>query len=339
MRPEPLPPQLQGRPFVRREARAFGVSEPRLRRHGLVHQTRSLWLPRSPTSVVEHARGVLPLLPADAAFSHETAAALLGLPLPPRLARASSLHIVTSTTTAQRRRPDWVGHRGAESRAIVDVRGLPVVGAVDTWFDLAEYAVGRRRAISLADMVMVGDAVLASLAHSLYPDTAAHGLDRREVQDRLVHRIQAVLAARVRPRGKTVLAEAIPMLRLGVRSPQESRARVLFVLSGLPEPEVNVPVYSDDGWTWLAEGDMVWRRRVGSEVRKVVAEYQGEYHAERAQRSRDSQRSERLRDHGWAVHEVWAEDLNEPSRRWHLLVRLARSLEVPVSHLVAQPWL
>jgi hypothetical protein len=337
MRPEPLPSELWGRPFLRREARDAGVSEPRIRRHGLIHPTRSLWLPREPESLEERARAMLPLLPADAAFSHETAAALLGLPLPPRLAQTDDLHVITETTTAQRRRPGWVGHRGAESRAIVQPHGLPVVGPVDTWCDLGAYAVGRQRQVSLTDLVLVGDEVLSRVMLARHPFATSDELRSADVVEDARRQLTRVLSARVRPRGKSVLTEALPHLRAGVRSPQESRLRMLAVLSNLPEPEVNATILSDDGQTWLAEGDLVWGRRAAHT--KVVAEYQGAYHAERSQRSMDSHRAERLRDHGWIVHEVWAEDINQTDRRWNLVVRLARSLHVPVSQLAPVHWL
>lgn len=337
MRPEPLPRPLQGRPFLRREARAVGVSEPRLRRHGLVHATRGLWLPGEPASVEEHARAVLPLLPSDAAFSHETAARLLGLPLPPRLSQAAELHIVTNTATAQRRREGWVGHRGGESREIVLVNGLPVVAPLDTWCDLGAYAAGRSRLISLTDLVMIGDALLERVIGERHPFASAKELRDPLFAERARRSLGAVLAGRIRPRGKSVLVQALPHLRSGVKSPQESRLRMLAVLTGLPEPEVNLAIYSDDGQAWLAEGDLTWRRRVPHT--KVVAEYQGVYHAARRQRSLDSHRAERLRDHGWTVHEVWAEDLNEADRRWNLVVRLARSLEVPLGELTPVHWL
>ena len=337
MRPQPLPLALQGRPFLRREAQQAGVSEPRIRRHGLVHQTRGLWLPGQPESVEEHARAVFPLLPSDAAFSHSTAARLLGLPLPHRLSSSTELHIVTNTATAQRRREGWVGHRGGKSRDIVEVNGLPVVAAADTWCDLGVYAAGRRTLISLTDLVMVGDNVVQRIIVERNPFATDEELRDPLLAERALRHVAGVLGARIRPRGKSVLAQALPALRAGVKSPQESRLRMLAVLTGLPEPEVNVTIFSDDGQAWLAEGDLVWRRRVPHT--KVVAEYQGEYHAARRQRSLDSHRAERLRDHGWTVHEVWAEDLNEADRRWNLVVRLARSLEVPLGDLRSVPWL
>lgn len=63
----------------------------------------------------------------------------------------------------------------------------------------------------------------------------------------------------------------------------ETRARLTFVDSGFPEPEVSSPLTDPTG-EWLAEGDLVWRRQ------RVVGEYQGEHHAGRRQRSEDALR-------------------------------------------------
>lgn len=339
MKPGPLPPELQGRAFRSEEARAHGVGHSRLMRHELDRPSHGVWTPAVARGVVEECHAVLPLLPCDAAFSHETAAAIHGLPLPPRLADRSIVHVTTETTTAQRRRPAWFGHRGGESRQIDTVRGLPVIGAIDTWCDLGAYAVGRRRIMTLGDLVMIGDCLLNRLAQQLHPMATSDELREPWIAPSLRRKVVRVLSQRVRPRGKTALEPALGMLRLGVRSPQESRARVAIVLSGLPEPRINERILSADGSHVLAEGDLVWDEPNDDRRVKVVGEYQGVYHADREQRSRDSHRAERLRDDGWVVHEIWAEDINQADRRWQLLLRLARALEVPPTALTPVRWL
>ena len=95
----------------------------------------------------------------------------------------------------------------------------------------------------------------------------------------------------------------------------ETRARLMFVDAGFPEPEVNAPL-TDAAGEWLAEGDLVWRRQ------RLVGEYQGEHHADRHRRSADAFRQSLVEGHGWRVKELWAEDLHRgPRRRWTLTVR------------------
>jgi hypothetical protein len=91
------------------------------------------------------------------------------------------------------------------------------------------------------------------------------------------------------------------------------------VHAGFPEPEVNVTVHDDHGG-WLGEGDLVWRER------RVVVEYQGEYHADRAQRSKDSDRVASFAAAAWTVHEMWAEDCRAGMRQVKFLRRVATSL-------------
>lgn len=260
--------------------------------------------------------------------------------MPPGLGQHERIHVTTPTATAQRRRVGWVGHRGGERRSIVHVEGIPVVGPIDTWCDLGTYAVGRRRTLSLGDLVMVGDAVLMKLLdlqHPMASESERRGADLSEV---LTQQVRRTLMRRVRPRGKTVLVAALGLMRVGVRSPQESRARVLIVRSGLPEPAINVEIRRESDGAFLAEGDLVWDRTdEHGRRRRVVGEYQGLHHAERHQRSRDSDRAERLRDDGWTVHEIWAEDVNQAARRWTLVSRLARSLGLCPSILTQVRWL
>ena len=61
----------------------------------------------------------------------------------------------------------------------------------------------------------------------------------------------------------------------------ETRARLMFVDAGFPEPEVNAPL-TDAAGEWIAEGDLVWHRQ------RLVGEYQGEQHADRRRRSADA---------------------------------------------------
>lgn len=303
MRPPPLPPLLDGVPFSTARARELGLPAGRVRRRDLVHPTRGAHVAAVPVSLVDRARAVAVALPPDRAFSHVTAAALLGLALPSRLqalAHDGPLHVMAPTADGQARRVGCRGHRGLESRLTTVAHGLPVVAPPDTWCDLGELG---RQALSVEDLVVVGDAVVAS-----FPT-------REDAQWHL----RRPLEARVRPRGKVMLLEALAHVRPGVRSPMETRTRLMFVGAGFPEPEVNAPL-TDGAGEWLAEGDLVWREQ------RVVGEYQGAVHASRRRRSADSSRVRGLEAEGWTVLEVWAEDVARGGRRTACLLRFARAL-------------
>ena len=128
------------------------------------------------------------------------------------------------------------------------------------------------------------------------------------------------------PRGAVALRQALTLVRPGVRSPMETRARLMFVGAGFPEPEVNAPL-TDSAGEWLAEGDLVWRRQ------RLVGEYQGEHHADRRRRSATPSVASLVEGHGWRVKELWAEDLHRGARRRWTLTRFAQALDLDLSTL------
>ncbi len=111
-----FPHSLRTRPFRVREALHRGVSQAVLRSRRLVrpfHGTRSWTAPRSHD---ELARAVAPRLRRDQAFSHATAAHLLGVPLPVRLERDRRVHVTTIGTDQALRVRGTIGHRTRQGR-------------------------------------------------------------------------------------------------------------------------------------------------------------------------------------------------------------------------------
>lgn len=291
--PTPLPRPLRDKAFSAADARAAGVSRGRLRRGDLAAPFRGVRTPDEPATVRERCRAFLPLLRGDARFTHVTAALLHGLPLPVRLETDPTLDVGTSGTPSRMRRVR--GHRLRPTAPLVLMDGLPVVPVEEAWCQLAEV-------LNLEDLVVAGDHLLR------------HGV--RDV-DGTMRRLQAAVQA-VRRRGSESLQIALPLLRPGVRSPRESLLRVVLVLAGLPEPEVNARLFRSDG-TYLGEGDLVYREA------RVVLEYEGDEHRTNRDRFRyDIRRREAFEDAGWTVIRVTGDDLF-PHRR-ELLNRVAYRL-------------
>lgn len=336
MPPAPLPDALTTGAFTFREALAAGESDGGLRRRGLARVTHGVHSGGPLSTPEDQLAALLRGLPAGVALSHRSAAQRHGLPLTPRQQSRGVVDIMGRTGVGPIRRPEVLGHRGLEWRDVVRRDGLPVTSAPDTWVDFGELV--RRDHLTLEDLVVVGDAasnVVLRPEHTAYdfsdrrPEwwtetTLEERLAAREVaRVRAVATLRSRLEARVRPRGKVLLTQALPLIRPGVRSPMESRARLVFHDAGFPEPVVNLDIYDDDG-EWLGEGDLVWPEQ------RVVAEYQGAHHADRLQASKDSDKKSRLRDRGWRTREIWLEDLADPLRRRAMLVRFARLLGHPV---------
>jgi hypothetical protein len=307
-----LPAELVDGPFTVARARATGVPDWRLRDTALHLPTRSVRSAAPVDDLVARARAFRAALPDDAVFSHVTAANLWGLSLPDEVATQTELDVLRETRRNRIRRTGCRGHRGLESRSTVTRLGLPLTCLVDTWVDLGEVL---DRGLTTDDLVVVGDEVATRLAGQ--PDPGSHRPDWSTGPALL----RKALARRVRPRGGVVLKSALELVRAPVRSPMETRARVMFVRAGFPEPRVNREVHGRDG-QWLLEGDLVW------EDQRVVGEYQGRDHASIRQRSYDADRRAVAGDEDWTVVEIYAADVYQPIRRIACLRRFARALDL-----------
>lgn len=236
------------------------------------------------------------------AFSHLTAARLHGLPLPSAFDEDLDLHVMRDARDGAVRRVGVVGHRGLSERHVDSIRGVPVVGMADTWVDMGEL-IRPGVPLGMDHLVIMGDAVATALG-SVEP----------------LHR---ALAARVRPRGRLTLLEALKWIRVGSESPGETRTRLILVRGGLPEPELNEPIFSTAG-LWLGRPDLRWLEQ------RVVVEYQGrEFHDSPEQRARDEIRFAGFGGDGWAVVPVWNDDINSDEARVNLVVRVADELGYP----------
>ena len=176
------------------------------------------------------------------------------------------------TTAPKIRRAGCAGHRGLGSRRTVERNGLRIVSPEDTWCDLA--ATG---ALDLDELIVLGDAVVHH---------------QRGIP---LARLAEAVSRRRGGRGRKLMAEALPQLRPHNNSPMETRARLLFLRGGLPEPQLNVVINDRDSGQWLSDSDFVWRRP------RVVAEFDGDHHrTDRQQWQNDVARRENLQDDGWA---------------------------------------
>jgi hypothetical protein len=93
-------------------------------------------------------------------------------------------------------------------------------------------------------------------------------------------------------RGLRKAKEAVKLIRVGSDSPQETLLRLAIVRGGLPEPELNVPIFDEDGLRHH-EPDLSFREY------RIGIEYEGEHHGEEGQIVRDIARSERYEALGW----------------------------------------
>ena len=299
--PVTLPAPLTDRPFTPTMAAAWGLTKPQLYALNLSSPTRGVWSAGACDSLVERCSAV-GLVVDRHAFSHLTAARIHELPLPMSLDEDHAIHVMRHAVDGPVRRPGFVGHRGLSSRAVVRVAGLTVTSLAETWVDMGELI---RPGIPLGhdDLVVMGDAVANKLGS--------------------VDPLREALAARVAPRGKLTLLEALDWIRVGSESPGETRTRLVLVRANLPQPELNRPVYAVGG-RWLGRPDMRWVEQ------RVLLEYQGrEFHDSPEQRQHDEARFKGFSDDGWTVIDVWDDDVNSDAARYALVLRTASELDHP----------
>lgn len=299
--------ELPPHPFLSGPQRLAGVPQRLLDSPLLLRPTRGVRTLRPPESLLERASGLVPVLPAGTAFSHLTAALLHGLPLSYAMEEDERLHVTRPLDGRRMRRPGVVAHRVLHPRGITVVGGLAVVDLADTWVDLGEL-VGRGKPVGLDDLIVVGDAIATRLG-SAAP-------------------LLLALQARVRPRGKAILLEALNEIRVGSASPRETLARLMFVRCGLPEPVLNAPVLDAAG-RLLGLADLLWKEQC------VAGEYQGEeFHDGLEQREHDAWRSRRFKEGaGLTVEEIWKADMKTSEARRECVLRFAAALGVPETSL------
>lgn len=100
--------------------------------------------------------------------------------------------------------------------------------------------------------------------------------------------------------------------RPGAESVRETKLRLCMVAAGLPEPQLQVELYDDDGW--IGRFDMY------IEALRLIIEYDGDQHrTDRQQWTHDIVRLDRARKAGNNVVQVTAELFSNP---WSQVVRI-----------------
>lgn len=273
--------------YTRQDARTAGMTRADLRDDG-VRVSRGVYVSRAlPLTVHAMCRSLVAVLPNGAAFSHGTAAGLLGAPV----REALPLHVaVPPGSPRPRRRGLRVHVRDLAADDLVAHRGLLLTRGAQAWLDLAA-------GTPPDELVAVGDA----LYRAGHLDAA--GLEAR-------------LAGAERVRGIVLARRCAPLLTPLAASRPESLIRFWLLDSDLPAPEVQVPVVDHRGVA-LVHADLGYSRW------KIAIEYEGRQHAEWRQFGRDVDRYSFMASRGWLVLRFGAIHL---SRRTTVVDRVADAL-------------
>jgi very-short-patch-repair endonuclease len=233
-------------------------------------------------------------LPQIAYACGPTAALIMGVPLPARLQRSSSVHVAVPPAA---RTLVGRGIRGHTLESIGDTprdwNGLRVSSPEQLWCELAPV-------LSLTELVAAGD----YLIHWRQPLTT-------------VTQLAAAVTGFAGHRGVRKLRMALALLNDRAESPKESELRVIVVLAGITGLEVNLSITTTGGFTY--RGDIAFPRQM------VLIEYQGDHHRDPETFRRDMTRASRLEADGWYILNLNANDLHNADELTARIRRILRS--------------
>jgi hypothetical protein len=283
-RPAKIPAELTGVAIRTADAPSWGVSAGRMRRADIVRPFHGIAaFDLDLDDVEERCRAYEPLLLPGQHFSHVTALALFGAPLP-RWFDKEPLHVSVVFPRTPPRGEGVTGH-SLRKLATVTHRRYPITDPAYAWCQSAAL-------LSREDLVAAGD--------SLVTGPRVHGARTSGVTT--IARLGEVARLLGRSPGAGRVAWALGRVRSGVDSRPETLLRLLCVRGRLPEPLVDFEVAVAGGV--LLHADLAFPRE------RMVLDYEGDDHrVDRATWLRDLQRRELFEDAGYRVIRVTSADL------------------------------
>jgi very-short-patch-repair endonuclease len=277
-----------GSAYLWRDARGRGARRREVTAGGQ-RISRGLYLSHAEeSSLAVRCRAWTRLLPPDAAFGLETAAQLLGLPVPRTTGHVQV--VLRPRPVLPQRRGLQVHIRQLTGSDVQDIDGLRLTAPAQLFLDLAaKWAPD--------ELMALGDALLRE--GRMTAEDLAERLGRAD-------RVRGVVRAR----------EVAPRLSQHAQSRPESLIRYWLQESDLPDPELQVPVLD-------RQGRAVTHADLGYSRWKLALEFEGRQHADPDQFGRDIDRYSLMAADGWLVLRFAKRHLSGP---WTVVERTRRAL-------------
>ncbi|HEU4568522.1 MAG TPA: DUF559 domain-containing protein [Marmoricola sp.] len=275
------------RPFTRADAVAAGIDTRILRTSRFRRLFRQVYVARRSADPHQLIRAALVLHPPTAYASHHSAARFYGLPVP----HDPKVHVTVLAAEDRRHHPGIRCHVTTREPHVIDHDDIRVSHPFLMFVELAGV-------IDLVNLVVVGDALV-------------------KMFDIPPERLLAYCQASERHHAATA-SLAASYVRSAVDSPMETRLRMLIVLAGLPEPEVNFKFYD-------ANGRVRRRLDLSYPAIRLIIEYDGRQHAESIEQwGEDLDRREEFDDAEWRILVVRSDGIYQHPER--TLRRIRRQL-------------
>lgn len=312
------PEPLRARVFSRAEAFDKGLTSNQLRATNYDRVSRGIWqAPGADSSDGDARAQLLRLLPAmgdelpDHALSHQSAALLWGMRLPPRLQLPGPVHVTRMGKGPRVKRPGFMGHRATNSLMIRrHSSGLAVTGPTRTLTDIAGL-------LSEIELICVVDGVICTHLTGVNRDRPA----QRSIED--LHRDLDLLRG---TRGVAKVRRALERARVGSDSAPETRLRLELEDAGARSFQTDLEIRGADGFPVNPD--------LGDPRARVSVQYEGQHHDERGQRGRDIRRLRATEEAGWTEVRIFGADLDvQVSRRGR---RISRAVALVLEALEAK---
>ncbi|HEU5036113.1 MAG TPA: hypothetical protein VFT70_03855 [Nocardioides sp.] len=291
------------KPFTRDQAIAAGISRRALDSTRYCRLFRNVHISSAVRLEREHRFAGALLVHPDGAFLSHTSSANAR-----RIAVPDDPHVHISVTDAKDRRwsPGIKPHVAPPHTKVVVVDGFPASDLVRMFIELAAI-------LPLVDVVVAGDDICRK--YGIRAD-----------------RFRAELA-KSKDYWSPAARYAARFVRDGVDSPMETRVRMLLVLAGFPEPEVNLEIRDENG-------DVLVQFDLGYREARVAIGYDGRQHVEIVGAwEHDIERRDRADDAEWREVTVVARGVYvDPQSTLDRVARALRSRGVAVPRTYDPEW-
>ena len=284
----PLPRELLGGSFTSSHAAASGVSRRRQRKPDVAIPSRGIRVPLQGDATTPANLHAYTALDDESTLTHHSGARIWEFGLPGWMQEDWRIHVARDRNGSQPRRRNVVGHRMTFNPGEVVMHdGVRVTSPARTWLDLAGL-------LTVDELIAAGDSVVA-----------AHGPEfpRPRTPLATIDDLRRMIAAHPGMRGMKTARLALPEIRVGADSPQETRMRLVLARTKLGEPVLNHVICNS--WGQPA----VWPDAAYPEHR-LALQYDGGHHSDPVQAARDRKRKETTERLGWTELRIFKDDLD-----------------------------